>query len=68
MFLFKEYNAIVDRINPSLENINEERLQELLNLAKKNPGALIEYSFAELAGLCRALIRTTLPTDSSSGG
>jgi hypothetical protein len=56
MFLFKSYNAVVDRVNPLFEELGGERLDELIRLAKKNPGALIDCSFAEVVGVCRALL------------
>ena len=56
MHLFKQYVAECDKINPSLETIKPERLAELVEIAKKNPLILIEYSFLELVNVCRALI------------
>ena len=60
-FLFKEYCAGVDRINPSLENISMERVEELVALAKKNTAILIELSFSELASVCRNLLSEQQP-------
>jgi hypothetical protein len=57
-FLFKEYNAGVDRINPSMETIPMERINELVELAKKNDAILIELSFSELVNVCRHLLKT----------
>jgi hypothetical protein len=57
-FLFKEYNAAVDRVNPSMETISLERINELLELAKKNDATLIELSFSELVNVCRHLLKT----------
>jgi hypothetical protein len=61
-YLFKEYCAGADKLNPSLEKMPLERLQELVALAKKNPSALIELSFSELVNLSRHLLEC-LPTD-----
>jgi hypothetical protein len=55
-FLFKEYCAGVDRINPSMETISMERVNELVELAKKNNSVLIELSFLELVNVCRVLL------------
>lgn len=62
MFIFSEYKAIVDRVAPLLQEVSEERITELLDLAKKNHTALIDFSFAEAIGCCRALLRAQ-PTD-----
>jgi hypothetical protein len=55
-FLFHEYNAGVERINPCMETISMERVNELVELAKKNNSALIELSFSELVNVCRVLL------------
>jgi hypothetical protein len=60
-YFFKEYTAGNDRINPNLDKISIEKLTELVNLAKKNPSALIELSFWEVVNLSWYLI--TLLTD-----
>jgi hypothetical protein len=57
-FMFKEYCAGCDRINPSLERLSDARLKELVDMAKKNDSVLIELSFSELVNLCRVLLPT----------
>ena len=57
MFLYKEWLANNDRVNPSLEKLSREKLDELVQLAKKNPFALIELSFWEATNLCHHLLK-----------
>jgi hypothetical protein len=54
-YLFKEYCAGNDKLNPSLEKLSVEKLNELVAFSKKNPSALIELSFLELVNLCQHL-------------
>lgn len=61
-YLFKEYCAGQDKLNPSLETMPAEKLHELVRLGKKNPAALIELSFSELVNTCRFLLESA-PTD-----
>jgi len=68
MHLFKSYNAECDKICPMLEDLSEERLDQLISLAKKNPTVWIDCSFVELVGACRRLTQLTQPQDKSSGG
>lgn len=55
-YLFKEFTAHNDRVNPSLEKLPEERLNALIELVKKNPSQSIDLSFWELVNVCRALL------------
>lgn len=61
-YLFKSYTGACDKVNPSLEEISVDRLNELVAIAKKNPIALTECSFSELVSICRCLLQT-LPVD-----
>lgn len=55
--LFKQYVAVCDRCNPSLEQLSDDRLKELSEAVKKNGDlALIELSSLELINLCRFLL------------
>lgn len=63
-FMYKQYCAIVDKCNPALEEIEPEKLIELVNvLKKKKPqetvSALIELSFAELVHISHSLLKET---------
>jgi len=58
-FVFKEYCVGVDRINPSLEKLTQEQLDELVRVTKKNTSALIELSFKELVGLATYLLESS---------
>jgi hypothetical protein len=61
-YLFKCYCQICDRVNPALEELSVERLNQLVREAKKNPAILIELSFSDVASVCRALL-ASLPED-----
>jgi hypothetical protein len=61
-YLFKEYCIGNDRLNPSLEKLSMDNLNELVALVKKNHSALIELSFLELVNLSRHLLECS-PTD-----
>lgn len=65
-YLFKEYVAVCDRVNPSLDQMPAEKLAELVEYAKKNPSQLIELSFLEVVNLCRHLLADS-PADKSHG-
>jgi len=54
--MFKQYVAGVDKIDPMLEKMSEERINELVAMAKKNPLILTEFSLLELVNACRHLI------------
>jgi hypothetical protein len=60
-YLFKEYTAGLDKLNPSLEKLSLDKINELVALAKKNPSLLIELSFLEVVNVCHALLPTSLP-------
>lgn len=68
MFLFDEYNKCVDRVNPSLEKMSKEALNELIEQAKKNASITTMLSFWQLENLCRAFIEMNVQADNSSGG
>lgn len=61
--LYKEYCAIVDRVNPMLELLEAKEVQSLIDGLKKNHSTVTERSFWELANVCRVLIQETAPTD-----
>lgn len=54
-FMFKQYVAMTDRCNPSLEEMKKEDLDELVLNLKKNPQSAIECSFLQLANAVRRL-------------
>lgn len=61
MFFYKEWLAVCDRVNPLLEKMPTEKLQELVDAVKKNPTAdlhyqLTELSFGQLASLAFYLL------------
>lgn len=65
---YKDYTAIVARVNPMLEELTTEVVRDLVEDVKKNPARLIELSFMELTSTARYLLRDGSPTDRSSGG
>lgn len=55
-YLYKQYVAAMDRVDPSLEQMSPEDLRALVDELKKNPKAdlgsvLIELSFSQLVSL-----------------
>ena len=71
-FLFKEYVAGCDRVNPRLEQFTKAEIQGWVDTLKKNTQdqetTLIESSFYQLVALCRHLLTTEeSPTGSLPG-
>lgn len=62
-YLWKQYIAACDRVNPSFDKMSEDELKELLDKVKKNPELLTEFSFWELVNFCQSLIKEESPTD-----
>lgn len=56
-FIHRQYVQAIDRVNPVMETLPKERLDELVGAIKKNETALTDLSFLELANVCRCLIR-----------
>jgi hypothetical protein len=59
-FLFKEYIAGCDKVNPKIESFSQEELAKWVDHLKKNSSeaetTLIESSFYTLVGLCLHLL------------
>ncbi len=55
-YLFKEYLAVADKVNPAFDALPVETLNKLVAEAKKNDLILIELSFSEIVNVCRYLI------------
>lgn len=58
-YLFKEYLRVVDRVNPSLDEMPLEELTSLIDSVKKSPDgklALIELSFSDLVSISHHLL------------
>lgn len=55
-FAYKQYVAATERVNPALEEMKVEEIQELVEKVKKSPSDLIELSFLELVNLSRHLL------------
>jgi hypothetical protein len=71
--LFREYVAVVDKCNPSLDALTPEQLKNIVELVKKSPQSeqaslLTELSFSQLANAFLSLIRGELQQDKSLGG
>ncbi len=61
MYLYKEWQATCDRVNPSLEKMPIDKLKELVEDIKKNPPEdlvyqLTELSFGQLVNLATYLL------------
>lgn len=56
-FIHRQYVQAIDRVNPVMEDLPKERLNELVEAIKKNETAVIDLSFLELASVCRFLTR-----------
>lgn len=56
-FLWKQYMSACDRVNPVLDELPIEKLEELVNEVKKNPETLLELSFSEVINVCRHLTK-----------
>lgn len=54
-FIHRQYVQAIDKVNPVMERITKERLDELVEAIKKNESALIDLSFLEMANVCRHL-------------
>jgi hypothetical protein len=63
MYLFNEYNKCVDKVNPSVEKLSTEELNELVDKAKKNLLIMTELSFWQITNLCLALIEQIVQQD-----
>lgn len=55
--LWKSYISACDRVNPSLDEMTMEQVNEIVDQVKKSPDLLIELSFLELINVCRRLIK-----------
>jgi hypothetical protein len=67
-FLFKQYAAGCDKLDPDFEFMTVKEIKELAEQLKKSPLAVTELSFLELTSLCRHLILEDSPEDKSLGG
>lgn len=55
--LFKQYVFACDRVNPILEKMPREQIDQLVAEVKKNPSAVTELSITELVNCFLSLIR-----------
>lgn len=57
MFLYKEWMAICDKVNPQLENLPTERIKELVDAIKKNTPKDLDSQLTELSfGQMRSIL------------
>ncbi len=61
MYFYKEWMAVVDRVNPHLEKLTADQLDTIVDAVKKNPTEdlhyqLTELSFGQLANLAHYLL------------
>lgn len=63
-YLHKQYVAVMDKVNPALEMMDASEVKEMVEALKKNPLAVTEFSFLELASMVRYLAtKEELPLD-----
>lgn len=56
-FLWKQYMAACDKVNPVIEKMPADQLEQLISALKKNTLELTELSFQELVNICQHLIK-----------
>lgn len=66
--MFKQYVAVCDKVNPSLELLSPAEVKQMVDELKKKDQAdlvlaLIDLSFSDLVSVCQSLIKGDLPTD-----
>jgi hypothetical protein len=71
-YIFKNYMAGCDKINPGIETFSRDQVSQWVDALKKSSSdlemILIESSFHQLAAICRHLLSTSeLPADSLPG-
>ncbi len=54
--LFQQYVSACDKVNPSLEVLSQERIEEMVSDLKKSPSEAIERSFLDLVNIVRFLL------------
>jgi hypothetical protein len=54
--LYKQYSGMLDKVNPSLEDLKPEEMKALVEMVKKNPTEAIELSFLQLVNVVRFLV------------
>lgn len=74
IYLYNEYQKICEEVNPSLEEINPEKFEALVNAIKKNSVTASDLSLAQLRAvfiayqdLIQRLVFQTSPGDNGSG-
>lgn len=55
-FAYKQYVSATDKVNPALEQLSKEEIEDIYELVKKNQSQLIECSFLQLVNLARYLL------------
>ena len=66
--LYTEYNDACDLIDPAMETITEERLDELVKIAKKNASALTELPRPHLMAVLTFLATAVASLEANTSG
>jgi hypothetical protein len=53
LHLYQQYDAVCDKVNPSLEKIPDEDVTALITEVKKKDTALIDLSLLQLRAICQ---------------
>jgi hypothetical protein len=74
IYLYNEYQKICEEVNPSLETVERDKFEMLVNAIKKNSVTASDLSLAQLRAVFLAyqdiiqrLVFPTSPEDSGSG-
>ncbi len=67
--LYRAYNDACDKLDPSMEKLSVDQIEEMIATAKKNPSAMTEWPRPHLEIVFRHLLsNAAAPEDSTSGG
>lgn len=67
--LYRAYSDACDKLDPSMETLSVEKIEEMIAAAKKNPSAMIEWPRPHLEIAFRRLLSNAdAPGDNTSGG
>lgn len=59
LFLYDQYRAGAEKLNPAVSDLSDEKLRELVDLAKKNPASLSDLSRQALEKVALFLLTPT---------
>lgn len=56
LFLYGEWIAVCEKVNPKVEDIPKEEVMRLVEEAKKNPSDLMDFSIHQLAAMVHSFL------------